>query len=155
MKTMSLKIDPTIFDPEDIGEKSVRLKMEHYEAVEQVREACKKNGFGILVEFSPSEILNEKAGANMDPYYVLGACNPKIAHKALDHTFKIGGLFPCNMVIWEEEPGVQVVYHVSIMKIARLLGMAADDEGWQKIIDETGKNVKGVFRELKSPISKR
>ncbi len=132
--------------PEDLGEKSVTLEMEHEEAVEYVREVCMKHGFGIAVEFSVSQILNEKVGADRSPYYVLGACNPKVADRALDLTNKIGGLFPCNMVIWEEEPGVQTVYHLSIMKIARLLGIAED--GWDEIIEETGKIVGAVFDEL-------
>jgi len=54
------------------------------------------------------------------------------------------------MVVWEEEPGSQTVYHVSIMRIARILGIAPDDETWQEIIDETGRNVEAVFDELKS-----
>ncbi len=147
---MILKIDPNILDSDDIGEQTARLEMGHEEAVEYVRKVCEKNGFGILVEFSPSEVLNKKVGADKDPYYVLGACNAKVADKALDITMKIGGLFPCNMVIWEQEPGVQTVYHISIMKAARLLGIAPDNEDWQAIIDETGKNVEAVFEELKS-----
>ncbi len=137
-------------DPEDFGENTVRLKMEHDEAVEYVREVCKKNGFGTIAEFSPSEVLNKKLGVDHAPYYVLGACNPRLADKALHETPKIGGLFPCNVVIWEEEPGVQVVYHVSIMKIAKLLGIAPDNQAWQEILDETGKSVKAVFDELSS-----
>ncbi|MFW6040671.1 MAG: DUF302 domain-containing protein [Thermoplasmatota archaeon] len=124
--------------------------MEHHDAVEYVRKVCERNNFGILVEFSPSEVLNKKVGADRKPYYVLGACNPKVADKALDLTMKIGGLFPCNMVIWEEEPGVQTVYHISIMKIARLSGIAPDNEEWEEIIKETGKNVEAVFKELKA-----
>lgn len=147
---MVLKIDPSVLGPNDIGEKTARLEMGHEEAIELVREICKRNGFGILVEFSPSEVLNKKVGSDRDPYYVLGACNPKVADKALDITMKIGGLFPCNMVIWEEEPGVQTVYHFSIMRAARLLGMAPDNEEWQEIVDETGENVEAVFEELKS-----
>ncbi len=137
-------------NPEDYGEKQIELKMDHEEAIECVREACEKNGFGILVEFSPAKILNEKVGSNKDPYYVLGACNPNIADRALEQTLKIGGLFPCNVVIWEKEPGIQTVYHLSIMKIARLCGIAPDNEEWNDILDETGTNVEAVFRELES-----
>ncbi len=147
---MDLKIDPTIINAEDLGEKSATLNMEHEEAIEFVREVCKKNGFGIAVEFSPSELLNKKVGADRDPYYVLGACNPEIADLALDQAMKLGGLFPCNIVIWEKEPGVQKVYHVSIMKIARLLGIAPDNDEWQKIVEKTGDNIESVFRELES-----
>ncbi len=143
-----LPIDPTEVDPEDIGEETATLEMEHDEAVEHVRETCEDVGFGVPVEFSPSELLNEKVDADRDPYYVLGACNPFMADRALDSTLKIGGLFPCNMVVWQQEPGVQRVYHVSIMRIARLLGMAPDDEDWQTIVDDTGEMVDEFFEKL-------
>jgi uncharacterized protein (DUF302 family) len=62
----------------------------------------------------------------------------------------MGGLFPCNMVIWEEEPGLQRVYHVSIMRIARLLGIAPDDEVMQEIVDRTGEMVAETFERLEA-----
>jgi len=146
---MSLPFDPTAVDPEDFGEKQTTLEMDHDEAIEHVREVCKDVGFGFPAEFSPSEMLNEKIDADRDPYYVLGACNPAMADRALDATGKkIGALFPCNMIVWQEAPDVQRVYHVSIMKIARLLGMSTDDEELDSIIDETGEMVDEVFEQL-------
>ncbi|MDQ2049571.1 DUF302 domain-containing protein [Natronolimnohabitans sp. A-GB9] len=145
---MSLPIDPATLDPEEYGEKQALLEMEHEEAIEHVRGVCEECGFGIPVEFSPSELLNEKVDADRDPYYVLGACNPEIADQALDETMTIGGLFPCNMIIWEEAPGHQRVYHVSIMKIARLLGMAPDNDAWDDIIDTTGDLTEEAFERL-------
>jgi len=161
---MSLPIDPAAIDPAEYGEQQATLQMEHEAAIEYVREVCADNGFGVPVEFSPSEMLNEKVDrearrasgsrtesddADRDPYYVLGACNPEMADRALDATDKrIGALFPCNMIIWEEEPGVQRVYHLSIMKIARLLGLPTDDEAMDNIIDDTGEMVEAVFAEL-------
>ena len=146
---MSLPFDPAAVDPEDFGENQATVAMDHEEAIEHVRSVCKAAGFGVPVEFAPSEMLNKKIAADRDPYYVLGACNPMIADRALDATDKrIGGLMPCNMIVWQEEPGLQRVYHVSIMKIARLLGMAADDEEMDSIIEDTGRMVEAVFDEL-------
>ena len=146
---MTLPIDPAAIDPAEYGEQQATLQMEHEAAIEYVREVCADNGFGVPVEFSPSEMLNEKVDADRDPYYVLGACNPEMADRALDATDKrIGALFPCNMIIWEEEPGVQRVYHLSIMKIARLLGLPTDDEAMDDIIADTGEMVEAVFAEL-------
>ncbi|MDX1745198.1 MAG: DUF302 domain-containing protein [Halobacteriales archaeon] len=144
-----LPIDPAAIDPADIGEEQVVLEMGHEEAVEYVREVFEGAGFGIPVEFSPSDLLNEKVDADRDPYYVLGACNPSVADKALDETLAIGGLFPCNVVVWEEEPGRQRVYHVSIMRIARLLGMAPDSDRWADIVAETGGYVDEAFSQLR------
>jgi len=144
-----LPVDPSQLTGEDIGEKRATLHMDHADAVEHVREAFTSEGFGIATEFSPSEMLNEKIGADRDPYYVLGACNPNMADRALDASDnRIGGLFPCNVVVWEEEPGVQTVYHVSIMKAARLLGMAPDDEEMADIVADTGELVEAAWAKL-------
>ncbi|WP_049888513.1 DUF302 domain-containing protein [Natrinema sp. J7-2] len=146
---MTLPIDPTQLDPDDIGAKQTTLEMAHEEAIEHVREVFTDAGFGVPVEFSPSELLNEKVDADRDPYYVLGACNPAVADRALEASDgKLGALFPCNVVVWEEEPGRQRVYHVSIMRIARLVGVAPDDEEMADIVAETGELVDAAFEEL-------
>ena len=133
-----LPFDPATLDPEDIGEHRAVLEMDHDEAIEHVRGVFTDAGFGVPVEFSPSEMLNEKVDADRDPYYVLGACNPTMADRALDASDKkLGALFPCNVVVWEESPGRQVVYHVSIMKIARLSGVAPDDDAMADIVADT------------------
>ncbi|WP_255193113.1 DUF302 domain-containing protein [Natronobeatus ordinarius] len=141
-------IDPSELDPEEYGEKEAILEMDHEEAIEHVRGVCTDVGFGIPVEFSPSELLNEKVDADRDPYYVLGACNPAIANRALEETLRIGGLFPCNVIVWEEKPGRQRVYHLSIMKIAHLLGIAPDNEAWAEILEETGELTAEAFDRL-------
>jgi uncharacterized protein (DUF302 family) len=146
---MTLPIDPEAIAGGDIGEERATLRMDHEEAVEHVREVFVDAGFGIATEFSPSEMLNEKVDAGRDPYYVFGACNPTMADRALDATDRqIGSLFPCNVVVWQEEPGVQTVYHVSIMRIARLLGMVEDDEAMDDIVADTGELVDEAFGNL-------
>ncbi len=146
---MQLPIDPTQIDPAEYGEKRATLAMGHEQAVEHVREAFLDAGFGIATEFSPSEMLNEKVHAQRDPYHVLGACNPTMADRALDATDEqIGGLFPCNVIVRQLEPGRQEVYHVSIMRIARLLGMATDEAALDSIIDDTGALVEEAYAGL-------
>jgi len=149
--SMTLPIDPAMLDSDAIGEKRVTLEMEHERAIEHVRTVFTDAGFGVATEFSPSELLNEKVDADRDPYYVLGACNPNMADRALDATEnRIGALFPCNVVIWEESPGVQTVYHISIMRAARLLGLAPDDETMADIVADTGELVDEAFANLDS-----
>jgi uncharacterized protein (DUF302 family) len=146
---MPLPIDPEALESGDIGEQRATLEMDHEAAVEHVREVFTDAGFGVATEFSPSALLNEKVDAERDPYYVLGACNPNMADQALDATDgRIGALFPCNVVVWEVEPGVQTVYHASIMRAARLLGMAPNDEVMADIIADTGELVDEAFSKL-------
>jgi len=146
---MSLPIESSAIDADDIGEKRATLEMDHEEAIEHVRSVFTDAGFGVATEFSPSELLNEKIDADRTPYYVLGACNPTMADRSLDASDgQLGALFPCNVVIWQEEPGVQTVYHVSIMRIARLVGIAPDDEAMAGIISETGELTETAFGNL-------
>jgi len=148
---MALPIDPEAIESEDIGEKRASLEMDHEAAVDHVRTAFEDAGFGFPAEFSPSELLNEKVDADRDPYYFLGACNPAVADRALDASDgRIGGLFPCGVVVWQTEPGVQEVYHVSIMRIARLVGMAPDDDEWADIVAQTGELVDEAFAAIES-----
>ena len=143
---MTLPIDLSQIDPADIGEEQATLEMSHEDAIEHVRDVFTDAGFGVPVEFSPSEMLNEKVDAGRDPYYVLGACNPEVADRALDATEnKLGVFIACNVVIWEEAPNRQVVYHVSIMRIARLVGMAPDNEEMADIVADTGEPVNEAF----------
>jgi len=146
---MALPIDPETVAAEDRGEKRATLRMDHEAAVEHVRAAFEEAGFGFPAEFSPYELLDEKVDAGRNPYYFLGACNPTMADRALDASDnRIGGLFPCGVVVWEAEPGVQEVYHVSIMKVARLVGMAPDDDEWAGIVAETGEMVEEAWANL-------
>ena len=145
---MSLPIDPSEIGPEDLGEQRATLDMDHEEAISHVRETFVEEGFGVPVEFSPAELLNEKVDADRDPYYVLGACHPEMADRALEESRVIGGLFPCNVVVWQESPGTQQVYHVSIMRIARLIGKAPDNEAWEGIAADTGALVERAMANL-------
>jgi uncharacterized protein (DUF302 family) len=149
MSESVLPIDPGAIDPEDIGEHHTTLEMGHEAAVEHVREAFTDAGFGVATEFSASEMLNEKVDAGRDPYHVIGACNPVMADRALDATEKrMGGLFPCNVVVWEEEPERQHVYHVSIMRIARLVGMVSHGAAMSDIVADTGELVENAWSNL-------
>ena len=64
---MVLPIDPSQIDPEDIGEQQTTLEMSHEDAIEHVRDVFSDAGFGVPVEFSPSDMLNEKIDAGRDP----------------------------------------------------------------------------------------
>jgi uncharacterized protein (DUF302 family) len=146
---MALPIDPSALDAAAVGERRVTLEMSHEAAIEHVRETFLAAGFGVPVEFSVSDLLNEKVDAGRDPYYVLGACNPALADRALDASDgRLGALFPCNVVVWEESPGVQTVYHVSIMRIGRLVGLAPDDDAMADVVAETGAMAEAAFEAL-------
>jgi uncharacterized protein (DUF302 family) len=79
------------------------------EAILQVTEELKKEGFGILTEIDVKETLKKKLDVDFRKYRILGACNPPLAYRALSEEENIGVMLPCNVIVQEMENGsVQV-----------------------------------------------
>jgi uncharacterized protein (DUF302 family) len=74
----------------------------------KMREALADEGFGILTEIDVSETLKNKLDVDIAPYRILGACNPQLAHQALQSEKSIGLLLPCNVIIYETDAGSAV-----------------------------------------------
>lgn len=75
------------------------VQVPYEEALQRVKDALKIEGFGVLTEIDVRQTLREKLGAEMEPYLILGACNPVLAHRALALESEIGLLLPCNVVV--------------------------------------------------------
>jgi uncharacterized protein (DUF302 family) len=75
------------------------------EAIKKVTEELKKEGFGVLTEIDVTGALKKKINVDFRKYRILGACNPKFAHKALLEEDKIGTMLPCNVIVQQRADG--------------------------------------------------
>ena len=78
------------------------------EADIRTREALKEQGFGVLTEIDVKETMKKKIGVEMDGYRILGACNPKMAYKAIGMEPRIGAMLPCNVILRTIEGGTEL-----------------------------------------------
>ena len=86
-------------------DRTVRLDIDFATAVARTRDALAAQGFGILTEIDVTATLKAKLDHDMEDYVILGACNPSLAHRALDTDRSVGLLLPCNVVVRREGDG--------------------------------------------------
>lgn len=111
------------------------------QAVEQVTAALKAEGFGVLTTIDVKQTMKQKLDVDFEPYTILGACNPQLAHRALEAEHGIGLLLPCNVVVHQhgdrtrveaadpiamlgvvQNPAVQAIAEEAAQRLHRVIG---------------------------------
>lgn len=118
------------------------LTMEEAEA--QIRAALADEGFGVLTEIDVAATLKEKLDVDRAPYKILGACNPTIAHQALDFDERIGLLLPCNVTLAAGDRGTVV----SIVDPGAMLGIAGASETMDRLADDARTRLERALHTL-------
>lgn len=115
-----------------------------FEEVEnKIREKLAEQGFGIITEINVQDTLRKKLGVESSKYKILGACNPKFAHKALTIEPEIGALLPCNVILFEEKGFAKFGY----MKPTVILQLS-DRSELEEIAQEIEARLKNVLTEV-------
>lgn len=87
----------------------VSLTCGYDEAIGRATDALKSQGFGVLTTIDVKQTLKTKLDRDFRKYMILGACNPPLAHRALEAELEVGLLLPCNVIVYETSPSTSVV----------------------------------------------
>ena len=121
--------------------KTVDLSFE--DTINKVTEELKKEGFGVLTTIDVKETLKNKIDIDFKKYTILGACNPPLAHKALQAEEEIGLLLPCNVIVYDKEGKSAVsVFDPSLMT------KVVENENLNPIAEEVKEKLQRVFNNI-------
>ncbi|OGQ85113.1 MAG: hypothetical protein A2289_26925 [Deltaproteobacteria bacterium RIFOXYA12_FULL_58_15] len=113
------------------------------DARKRVVEALAAEGFGVRTEIDMKATLKKKLDVDFRPYVILGACNPKLAHRALEAEPQIGLLLPCNVVLQEGRDGVVL----SIANARTMFGLV-ENSALDSLVNEADERLRRVLESV-------
>lgn len=116
------------------------------EVLARTRVALAAEGFGVLTEIDVQATMREKLGVEREPYMILGACNPPLAHRALEAELQLGALLPCNVVVFTDGG----LTHVSAVSAEQMLGMVGNPR-LEPVAREAGERLGRVLERVAQP----
>ena len=122
----------------------VHLKVDYQTALVKTMDALKVEGFGVLTEIDVKETLKKKLDVDLPAYTILGACNPRLAYRALSAASEVGLLLPCNVTVRQLEDGR---IEVALIDPRMMLGVISNPE-LETIAEEARVKLERVAKAL-------
>lgn len=110
------------------------------EAIQKVTDELKKEGFGVLTTIDVKDTLKKKLDVDFKKYTILGACNPPLAHQALQAEEELGLLLPCNVIVYEKENKTVVSVFDPI-----IMAHIIDNPNMKSVAEEVKKRLEKVL----------
>ena len=123
----------------------VLVPLPYEQAVERATAALKAEGFGVLTTIDVKQTLKEKLDREFRKYVILGACNPPLADKALHAELEAGLLLPCNVIVYETEPGRSTV---AALAPITALGLAGENAELEDVAREADQRLRRTLASL-------
>lgn len=114
------------------------------EAVERTKAALKAEGFGVLTTIDVQDTMKQKLNVEMEPYVILGACNPSLAYRGLQSEPSLGLLLPCNVTVRASE-GRSIVTAVNP---EQMLGVAGEEPELKAVAAEAAERLQRAMATL-------
>lgn len=118
---------------------SVSVHQDFDTVIDKTKAALAEHGFGVLTQIDVAATMKEKLGVQKDPFVILGACNPPLAHQAIEADPAIAVLLPCNVVV-RKEPDRVVVDFMDPEAVLRLVNVP----GVARVAEEVRAKLEGV-----------
>jgi uncharacterized protein (DUF302 family) len=131
----------------DLGYEA-KLALPFEAAIDRVTEALQAEGFGVLTRIDVQETLKKKIGADFRPYVILGACNPRLAHKALSSRSEVGLMLPCNVTVESAGDGASLV-RIADPAMMMTVGELGSDAALQEVGSEARARLTRVVDSLR------
>jgi uncharacterized protein (DUF302 family) len=118
------------------------------QAIPTVVDALKAEGFGVLTEIDVQATMKKKLDVDVQPYIILGACNPKLAYRGLQAERELGLLLPCNVIVYDNGDETSTVSVVDPLQMLGVVGNPA----LQSIAEEADSRLRRVIAALSVPV---
>ena len=125
---------------------STTLHTSFEDAVDRTRKALADQGFGVLTEIDMKATLKAKLGEDMEDYLILGACNPPLAHRAVNVDRQIGLLLPCNVTVRVDPNDANAVIVDAINP--QVMVELVDKPGMQAVADDVATKLQAAVESL-------